>query len=88
MLKQTKYCLKQLIMMETKHDPHQWYANRIFSEILTDEIDIIKLREIVLYYQNKDITTEHLEALVSKFVEYEYYRAASQIQKIIKKNRQ
>lgn len=75
-------------MIETKHDPHIWYANRVFSEMNiddSDEIDIIKLKEIIWYYENKHTTHEHLKALMDKLVEQEYYRAAIQIQNIIKK---
>lgn len=74
---------------KTKHNPYEWYANRMIKEIIVnevDEVDNIKMQEIIWYYNNKDITYEHLDKLMNKLAENEYYRAASQIQKILKKN--
>lgn len=70
----------------TTHDPCEWYANRMVKEIIVndvDEVDNIKMLEIVWYYKNKHTSYEHLHRLIQKLAEKEYYRAASQIQKIL-----
>lgn len=73
----------------TKHNPCEWYANRMIKEIIVnevDEVDNIKMQEIISYYKYKYISYEHLDKLMNKLAENEYYRAASQIQKILKQN--
>lgn len=76
-------------MLKTKkHDPCEWYANRMLKEVIVneiDEIDNIKMQEIIYAYSNKHITYNHLDKLMNKLADNEYYRAASQIQKILNK---
>ncbi len=67
----------------------EWYANRMIKEIIVnevDEVDNIKMQEMIWYYKNKHVSYEHLDNLINKLAENEYYRAASQIQKILKQN--